>query len=341
MLNKITLLFNSPSKLVKYMSILTIIVSIVLIMYIFLTPEYKNLIDAFILRILIFSKTQVLLIFKSIIKGFLGFFWGVFIMQFWYGFVFGGIKKFILMSLSSKFILLLISLAKRYLIDNVLMVGLRKNFLRHINKPISKISNHYLQLIKSFSLKKRIIVFAGILGIPLIIISPILYFIGIFTFIIEKVFSANMWKTILFGFLKILTVSLTFFSNIWDSWLAPIIEVILFTWIIAILERIPFIGKLIKPIYVYFNKIALRIKDFLDINLNKKIQKGFGKAIFKINYHVDITILKSENEKILNTFTHKKKKTLTQYIRSTMKTQKTYTYEKRLNSYLTKSAKPY
>jgi len=334
MLNKPVSLFNSSSKFVKYGSILSFVVFLLSLMYTFLDPHIKEAIDGFILRILIYSKTQILFIFKVITKEFLAFFWGVVIMQFWYGFIFGGIKKFIFMSFSSKLLLLVLSLGKRYLIDNVIMVTVNNNFLHHIKRPISKLSQHYLELIKDFSPKKKIAIWAAAIGIPMVILAPVLYFVGLLTFILEKLFSANMWKAMLIWIMKILTVFLTFFSNIWDSWFAPIIEIVLFTWILGLLEKIPFLGKLIRPIYVYFNKIILRIQQFLNKHFHKNIKKGFGSALSKINYHVDITILKSQNEKMLTALDVKRRLALKNYVRNSMKTKKDYTYEKRLNSLL-------
>jgi len=334
MLSRLNSLFDSSSKVVKYASILSFVTVLFAFMYTFLDPHIKEAIDGFILRVLIYSKTQLLFIFKAISKEFLTFFWGVIIMQFWYGFIFGGIKKFFFMSFSSKLVLLVISLGKRYLIDNVIMVSLNNNFINHIKSPIAKLAGHYLELLKEFSLKKKIIVWAAAIGIPMIILAPVLYFVGVLSFILEKLFSANMWKAMLIWFMKILTVFLTFFSNIWDSWFAPIIEIVLFTWILGLLEKIPFIGKLIRPVYVYFNKIILRIQQFLNRHFHKNIKKGFGHAISKINYHVDITILKSQNEKMLTALDSKRAKAVKKYISSSMKTKKDYTYHKRLNSFL-------
>ena len=334
MLNRQNSLFNSSSKVVKYILILFFSFIIFLLMYLFLDPQFKGVIDGFVLRILIYSKTQLFYIFKLISKEFLSFFWGIFIMQFWHGFIFAGIKKFFFMSFSSKLILLIISLGKRYLIDNIIMSSINKNFLYHIKRSISKLLEHYIKLVKSFSLKKKIGIWAVAIGVPMIIISPILYFVGVLTFILEKFFSANMWKAMLIWLIKVLTVLLTFFSSIWDSWFAPIIEVILFTWILGLLEKIPFLGNLIKPIYKYFNTIVIKIQKFLNKYFHKNIKKGFGSAINKINYHVDITILKSENEKMLLSLDIKKRKALRKFIRNTMKTKREYTYEKRLNSFL-------
>lgn len=334
MLNKLYTLFNSSSLVVKYLSIISFVLFLLFILYFFLDPHWKEVINGFILRILIYSKTQILMIFKLVIKEILAFFWGIVIMQFWYGFVVGGIKKFVFMSLSSKLILLVLSLGKRYVIDNVIMVTVNNNFIYHIKKPIFNLVFHYREIIKDFSLKKKIVIYATAIGIPFILIAPLLYFIGIFTFILEKVFSANMWKAILIWILKFVGFFLTFFSNIWDSWFAPIIEVVLFTWILGILEKVPFLGKLIKPIYVLFNRYILKVQRFLNKHLHSNIKRGFGEAISKINYHVDITILKSQNEKMLSFLELKKIKAIKKYVKKTMKTKKEYTYQKRLNTYL-------
>lgn len=333
MLNSLYTLFNSSSRFVKYFSLFSFIAFLLFILYFFLDPHWKEVVDAFFLRILIYSKTQIIYIFKLISKEFLAFFWGVVIMQFTHGFILGGIKKFVFMSLSSKLILLTISLGKRYLIDNVVMVSLNNNFIYHIKRPVLNLIFHYSEIIKDFSLKKKIVIWATAIGIPFIIIAPILYFIGLFTFILEKVFSANMWKAMLLWILKIIGVFLAFFSNIWDSWFAPIIEVVLFTWILGLLEKIPFLGKLIRPVYILFNRFILRVKNLLNTHFHKKIKKGFSQAILHINYHVDITILKSQNEKMLEKYTLREQKAIKNYFLTTTNINRIYTYNKRMNAF--------
>jgi hypothetical protein len=333
MISRLYNLFNSNSFFVKYLSIITFVSLLLFILYFFLDPELKQIFDGFILRIALYSKLQLLLIFKLVLKESLSFFWGIFIMQFWYGFILGGIKKFFLMSFSSKFLLLVASLGKRYLIDNVIMVSLNNNFIYHIKRPIYNLIFHYLEIVKDFSLKKKIAIWAGAIGIPLIIITPVLYFIGIFTFILEKVFSANMWKAMLIWILKFVGVFLTFFSNIWDSWFAPIIEVLLFTWILGILEKVPFIKRIIRPIYILFNRFIRRVKRFLNKYFHSKIKRTFGNAIHKINYHIDITILKSQNEKMLENRTFREQKAIQSFYKSTTKNKRTYTFYKRMNAH--------
>jgi len=331
---KIDSFFNFFPSVIKYTLILSFCFALFYLSYYFLDPHYQEAIDAFILRVIIYCKTSILLFIKFITKEFLTFFWGVVIMQFSYGFIIGGIKKFFLMSLSSKIILLCLSLGKRYLIDNVIMVGLNNNFLVHLKTPISNLLGHYKELFKEYSLKKKIAIWAAAIGIPLVIISPILYFVGLLTFILEKMFSANMWKAMLIWLLKILTVFLTFFSNIWDSWFAPILEIVLFTWILGLLEKIPFIGKLLKPIYKKINLTILKMKRFLRRHFHRKVQKGFSHAVNHINYHVDITILKSQNEQLIKRHKRIKQKAMKRYFHKTLKTQREYIYNKRINAYL-------
>ena len=331
---KIDSFFDFFPSVLKYTIILSFCFGLFYLSYYFLDPHYQEVIDAFILRVIIYCKTSILLFIKFITKEFLTFFWGVVIMQFSYGFIIGGIKKFFLMSLSSKIILLSISLGKRYLIDNVIMVSLNNNFLVHLKTPVSNLFCHYKEVFKEYSLKKKITVWALAIGIPLVVISPILYFVGLLTFILEKAFSANMWKAMLVWFLKVLTVFLTFFSNIWDSWFAPILEIVLFTWILGLLEKIPFIGKLLKPIYKKINLMILKSKRFLRKHFHRKMQRGFTNAVEHINYHVDITILKSQNEQLIKRHKTTKQKAMKRYFHKTLRTQREYVYNKRINAYL-------
>ena len=100
-----------------------------------------------------------------------------------------------------------------------------------------------------------------------------------------KVFLAKFWSVLLALFLKVGTAVIYFFTDYsWGSWIAPLVEVVIFTWILAWMEKVPFLAKGLAEIYAFFitffkgvefflEKIFhIPIKDFLKW-LAKKIQK--------------------------------------------------------------------
>ena len=65
-----------------------------------------------------------------------------------------------------------------------------------------------------------------------------------------KVFLAEVWSFLLAIVLKAGASILYFFTDyIWGSWLAPIIEVVIFSWLFGVLEKVPFLTNSIRWLY--------------------------------------------------------------------------------------------
>jgi hypothetical protein len=106
-----------------------------------------------------------------------------------------------------------------------------------------------------------------------------------------KVFIAKFWSFLLAIFLKIGSAIVYFFTDyLWGSWIAPIVEVVIFTWILAWMEKVPFLAKALHKIQTFFTTMFkgmefllekvfhIPIKSFLKW-LAKKIQNSIYRFI--------------------------------------------------------------
>lgn len=188
--------------------------------------------------------------------------------------------KFILTLFLKKIALLSATgLGKRYVIEKVITHNFKIHFFNHITEDITRLIDYVKKNFKRFPIVKQIIaifVFLGSLG-----------FVGKFMggMLAMKVFLAKFWSVLLALFLKVGTAIIYFFTDyLWGSWIAPLVEVVIFTWILAWMEKVPFLAKGLAEIYAFFitffkgvefflEKIFhIPIKDFLKW-LAKKIQK--------------------------------------------------------------------
>ena len=153
--------------------------------------------------------------------------------------------KFILKIFLKKILFLSATgLGKRYLIERVFTYHFKIHFLNHIALDLKRLSSHIKKNFMSFSLSKKIMAgfaFLGSLG-----------YVGKFmgTMLAFKVFVAKIWSFLLAVALKAGTSILYFFTDyIWGSWLAPVIEVVIFSWLLALLEKVPFLTGSIRWMY--------------------------------------------------------------------------------------------
>ena len=137
--------------------------------------------------------------------------------------------KFVLMLFLKKIALLSATgLGKRYVIEKVITHNFKIHFLDHITADIKHLSVYIKDNFRNFPIAKQIIavfVFLGSLG-----------FVGKFMggMLAMKVFIAKFWSFVLVIFLKAGTAIVYFFTDyLWGSWIAPIVEVVIFTWILT------------------------------------------------------------------------------------------------------------
>lgn len=156
--------------------------------------------------------------------------------------------KFILKIFLKKLaILSATGLGKRYVVEKVVMNNVKTHFLDHLADDISRVIRHAKKNFQNFSLVKKSIAIFAFLGS----IGYIAKFTG--TMIAVKVFLAKVWSFLLALFLKVTTALTYFFTDyLWGSWLAPIVEVVLFTWLLSWMEKVPFMAKGLRKIYDFF-----------------------------------------------------------------------------------------
>ena len=168
--------------------------------------------------------------------------------------------KFILMLFLKKIaILSATGLGKRYVIEKVITHNFKIHFLDHIADDIKRLIVYSKKNFKNFPIVKQVIavfVFLGSLG-----------FIGKFMggMLAMKVFIAKFWSFILVIFLKTGTAIVYFFTDyLWGSWIAPIVEVVIFTWILSWMEKIPFLAKILAKISTFFRIFFKGVEFFLE-----------------------------------------------------------------------------
>ncbi len=173
-------------------------------------------------------------------------------------------KKFILGLTLLKILLLGI---KRYFIDHIVSKNLKDHFFHHIKEPIKT-------WWQNFHIKDKIIFL-----IPASIVSAV----GVYVTGINQVLSTLGIKALVIGFFK----GVWFYSGkvfafftvyIWDSWFAPIIEVFILSWLLKLLEKIPFLHRFFSKIHLFNGKIFHYIGDKLDHFIHYPIQKKLNQA---------------------------------------------------------------
>lgn len=203
------------------------LVVMLLLIVIYSVEDFKEFIIAFILRMFYFVKKSFVALIATffLVKG-----------------------KFILVLFLKKLALLSITgLGKRYMIERVFMGNVKTHFLDHLSDDIKRLTQHAKENFKNFPLVKKLITIFAFLGS--------LGFVGKFMggMLAIKVFIAKVWSFLLAIFLKVGGTVVYFFTDyLWSSWLAPIIEVVVFSWFLSWLEKIPFLAKGLKKIYAFF-----------------------------------------------------------------------------------------
>jgi len=205
--------------------IVPIVISILVAL--FTIEESRTFILALFLRIFFFVKKNILTLLAAffLVKG-----------------------KFILTLFLKKIALLSATgLSKRYLIEKVINKNLKIHFLDHIADDIKRLIVYIKENFKDFPIVKQLVTGLAFLAS--------LGFVGKFMggMLAMKVFIAKFWSFILAIVLKFSTAIIYFFTDyLWGSWIAPVVEVLIFSWLLEWLEKVPFLQKYITKIYRFF-----------------------------------------------------------------------------------------
>jgi hypothetical protein len=168
--------------------------------------------------------------------------------------------KFILTIFIKKIALLSATgLGKRYLIEKVINRNLKIHFLDHIADDIKRLLAYTKKNFKDFPIVKQLVAVLTFLAS--------LSFVGKFMggMLAMKVFVAKFWSFILAIVLKFSTGIIYFFTDyLWGSWIAPIVEILIFSWLLEWLEKIPFLKKYIVKIYDFFIDIFVWFEGYME-----------------------------------------------------------------------------
>jgi hypothetical protein len=216
-------------------------------MFFYAHPSASEFVTAFFLNIFLYLKVKLPLLFLGLLLT---------------------MKKFVLGLTAIKIVIIGI---KRYIIDNVITTNLNNHFFIHLIEPIK-------DWWRSFDLRKKLFFFVpvsilSVVSVYLTGFSNFLNFVGIKTLVV------SFFKALWLVFEKILFF---FTSYIWGSWFAPIIEIFIFSWLLKLLEKIPFLNRLFSNIYAFLAKIFKRFcvvqNDFVNRPIQKKLNIAGRKA---------------------------------------------------------------
>jgi hypothetical protein len=155
-------------------------------------------------------------------------------------------------------------LGKRYLIERVFAYHFKVHFLNHLKGDLARLFRHIKENFMRFPLTKKLIASLAFLGS----LSYVGKFMGVMLAV--KVFIAKVWSFLLAVVLKMGSAVVYFFTDyIWSSWLAPIIEVVIFSWLLELLEKVPFLTKSIRWRY----------------DAGMRVFKGFDAIVGRIFHH--------------------------------------------------------
>jgi len=189
-------------------------------------------------------------------------------------------------------------LGKRYMVERVLTHNFKVHFLDHLKDDFKRLTEHIKENFRNFPLVKKIMTVFAFLGS--------LGFIGKFmgSMLALKVFIAKVWSFLLAVFLKLFTVVFYFITKVvWGSWLAPIMEVVIFSWLLTFIEKVPFLKKGLNTIYTLFQYMFGWVEVFMAKLLQrplKKLLKWFIKnlkiAIYKFIGYERVSMFKRLKE---------------------------------------------
>ncbi|UFH59574.1 hypothetical protein [Sulfurovum mangrovi] len=190
----------------------------------FTIEESRTFLVALLIRLFIFTKHHLIAILSAffLVKG--KFIFALFI------------KKIALLSATG--------LGKRYFIEKVLTHHIKIHFLDHVKDDFLRLGHYVKNNFKKFPIIKQFIATIAFLGS--------LGFVGKFMgwMLAIKVFVAKFWSFLLAIFLKSATAVGYFFTDyLWGSWIAPVVEVVIFSWLLEWLEKIPFLKGFFQSFY--------------------------------------------------------------------------------------------
>lgn len=191
--------------------------------------------------------------------------------------------KFILKLFLKKLaILSATGLGKRYVVEKVIMGNVRTHFLDHISDDIKRLVRHAKKNFKNFPLVKKMMTIFAFLGS----LGFIVKFMG--GMLAIKVFLAKVWSFLLAIFLKAGTAITYFFTDyLWGSWFAPIVEVVIFSWLISWMEKVPFLARGLHRVYLFFIVLFGWLEQYIEKVFHIPVKGFLQWLVKKIQENID------------------------------------------------------
>ena len=168
-------------------------------------------------------------------------------------------------------------LGKRYLIEKVLNQKLKIHFFDHIADDVKHLFDYIKKNFKDFPIVKQFVAGFAFLGS--------LSFVGKFMggMLAMKVFIAKFWSFLLALLLKFSTGILYFFTDyLWGSWIAPLVEILLFSWILEWMEKVPFLKKYLVKIYAGILSLWHGVESIIEKVFHIPLKKFFSYLAIKV-----------------------------------------------------------
>ncbi len=190
-------------------------------------------------------------------------------------------------------------LGKRYMIERVLNQQIKIHFLDHMRDDFRRLGLHVKENFKNFPLIKQIITVLAFIGS--------LGFVGKFMggILAVKVFIAKIWSFLLMIFLKLFSSFFYFITKVlWGSWVAPILEVLLFSWFFEWLGKIPLlktafskISQLFRYLFGWIEQLIAKLLQRPLKRFLKWLVKTMKIAIYKFIGYERVSLYKRLQEK--------------------------------------------
>jgi hypothetical protein len=159
--------------------------------------------------------------------------------------------KFIFRIVAKKLIILSFTgLGKRYLIEKVLTYHFKIHFFNHIKRDLFKLYEHIKDNFLHYSFSKKIVAFISMIGS----LSMVAKFMG--KLLAFKVLLAKIWSFLLALSIKVGSSVVYFFTDyLWGSWLAPLLDLLIFSWVLKLFEKIPWLKDSVIRFYEFLKFI--------------------------------------------------------------------------------------
>lgn len=229
-------------------SSVTLVFAIILI-YLFF-PKIAEFFIVLAIRIILFLKVHLL----PLILGF---------------FLING--KFVLKLFLKKMLLMLpIGLLKRFFIEEVVGKNVKNHYLKEL--PLKEFFVHVKSNFLQYTLVKKLIALMTILTTTILSAK---YF-GWLIFL--KTMFAKLWSWLLVLTLTSFKAIGYFFGTyIWNSWLTPLIEILILSWLLSFLEKYQWIKRRLSKVYKWFYKGYIKVDRFLCKTFHIPVRKRLSK----------------------------------------------------------------